>query len=156
MSIDLNHTKRDFVNSTDLFILLTLISISTAIIILEIHGGIGHGDMHMLLGIIATIAGDIMDITTIMTTIMIFGVMQGIILGTIGITAGMAQDMITTTLTIIGFGTEDITMAVVAIATITTEKEVITTIPIMDTIREQDLEVHTKELMGDQSNKLVA
>lgn len=110
----------------------------------------------MLLGIIATIAGDIMDITTIMTITMIFGVMQGIILGTIGITVGMAQDMTTTTLTIIGFGTEDITMAVVAIATITTEKEVITTIPTMDTIQEQDLEVHTKELMGDQSNKLVA
>ena len=92
----------------------------------------------------------------IMTITMIFGVMQGIILGTIGITVGMAQDMTTTTLTIIGFGTEDITMEVVAIATITTEKEVITTIQTMATILEQDLEVHTKELMGDQSNKLVA
>lgn len=150
MLTDLNHTKRDFVNSTDLFILLTLISISTAIIILEIHGGIGHGDMHMLLGIIATIAGDIMDITTIMTITMIFGVMQGIILGTIGITVGMVIIMNTTILKIIGSGIEATTMEVDMIIM---EKEVITITPIIITIQEQDLVDHIKELMMDLFNK---
>ena len=150
MLTDLNHTKRDLVNSTDLFILLTLISISTAIIILEIHGGIGHGDMHTLLGIIATIAGDIMDITTIMTITMIFGVMQGIILGTIGITVGMVIIMNTTILKIIGSGIEATTMEVDMIIM---EKEVITITPIIITIQEQDLVDHIKELMMDLFNK---
>lgn len=158
MLTDLNHTKRDFVNSTDLFILLTLISISTAIIILEILGGIDHGDMHILLGIIDTIAGDTMA-TTIIIVIKIIGLIHGIIHGTIGIMDGMETDMDITTHIIIRTMTITTIMEIIMVeilVTITTEKEVITIIPTMVTILEQDLEVHTKELMGDQSNKLVA
>ncbi|MPM23896.1 hypothetical protein SDC9_70373 [bioreactor metagenome] len=106
--------------------------------------------MHTLLGIIATIAGDIMDITTIMTITMIFGVMQGIILGTIGITVGMVIIMNTTILKIIGSGIEATTMEVDMIIM---EKEVITITPIIITIQEQDLVDHIKELMMDLFNK---
>ena len=153
MLIDLSHMKRDLESSTNQFIPLTLILILTIIIILEIHGGIDRGDMHTLLGTIATVAGDIMVTTTTMITTMISGLMLDIIIGTIGIMVGMVIIMDTIIHKIIGFGTEDITMAVVAIATITMEKEVITTVPKMDTTLVLDLVVHTKEQMEDPSNK---
>lgn len=125
---------------------------------MEILGGIDHGDMHILLGIIDTIAGDTMA-TTIIIVIKIIGLIHGIIHGTIGIMDGMETDMDITTHIIIRTMTITTIMETIMVeilVTITTEKEVITTIPTMVTILEQDLEVHTKELMGDQSNKLVA